>query len=764
MSKAKDTGILRFDDTPLAATFPLVAIITSKVVGGVKIVGRKGLDSTEFSIVGTQDSLKGSYVIAKYLARTTPSLSLYGENALSASKIDEFIDKFAHLKSEKFNEFLKEMNEYLTLRAFLIGFNLTLADIVLFARIKMVKEIQEEINKLGKTIPHLNRWYGYLSQLESFVEADNAFNGKKETKASGKAGAEGTAATTEKVAPQKGAMGWVGNFEALNLPGLVEGKVVTRFPPEPSGYMHIGHCKAAIINNYYAEKYNGKIIIRFDDTNPSKEKEEYVENIIKDINNLGIKYEKITHTSDYFDLIHDYAIQMIKEGIAYCDDTPQVKMSEERDNAIESVHRNNSVEKNLEMFDEMKKATEQGVKCVLRAKLDMAHIDKAFRDPAIYRCNSTPHHRTGDKYKVYPLYDFACPIVDSVEGITHALRSNEYNNKRNLYNHYLEILHLENKPYISDYSRLSFFNVLLSKRKLQHFVDTGLVSGWTDPRLPTLQGITRRGLTVAALKEFILSQGASAANTTLDLGKLFVGNKAVLEPTCPRYTAIAKATAVKFTLSNGPTLPEVKDCLKYAKDPSMGTKKVTFSNNLLLEGDDCNQIKEGEEVTLMNWGNAIVETLQRNENGDVVSMTGKLHLEGDVKKTDKKLSWLSSDCADTVTVVLQDYDYIITKPKLEDGDDLDTFTNKNSKFEIEAFTDENILTLKLNDKIQFERRGFFNVDQVGDGVKPYILIYIPSGPIKPAGAALYPFKKVEKVAAPVNPKPTAKKQEKQSKK
>ncbi|EGC35109.1 hypothetical protein DICPUDRAFT_98001 [Dictyostelium purpureum] len=749
-NKVKDTGILRFDDTPATPNFPLVAVITSKLVGGIKIVPRKGLDSTEFSIVGTQHSLKGSYVTAKYLARSNPNLSLYGDDALSSSKIDEFIDKFVHLKSEKITEFLKEMNEFLTLRSFLIGYNVTLADIVLYSRIKMVKEIQDEITAKGKTLPHLNRWLSHLNSLQAFVEAEQLYSGKKPTAAAG-------GDKKEKAAPQKGAMGWVGNFEALNLPGLVDGKVVTRFPPEPSGYMHIGHCKAAIINNYYAEKYNGKIIIRFDDTNPAKEKEEYVENIIKDINSLGIKYEKITHTSDYFDIILDYAVQMLKEGLAYVDDTPMEKMREEREQGIDSVHRSNSVEKNLELFEEMKKGSAIGVKCVMRAKFDMNHVDRAFRDPAFYRCNLLPHHRTGDKYKVYPLYDFACPIVDSIEGVTHALRSNEYNNKRNLYNHVIEILRLQNKPYVSDYSRLSFFNVLLSKRKLQHFVDTGVVTGWNDPRLPTFQGIFRRGLTVPALKEFILSQGASASNTTLDLGKLFVGNKNFLESTCPRYTAVAKEGAVKFTLSNGPAHPEVKDILKYAKDPNMGTKKVTFSNTLLLEQDDCVNIKDGEEVTLMNWGNAIVRTVERNDKGQVVSMQGELHLEGDFKKTEKKLSWLSNDTADKVTVVLQDYDYLITKPKLEDDDNLDDFTNKNTKFELEVIADENVLSLKQNDKIQFERRGFFNVDQVGDGVKPYVLIFIPSGPIKPNGEALYPFRKS---AAPVATKPAAAKKEK----
>jgi len=748
MSKKETfSGILRYDDTPLNGSFPFVAVITAKIVANIKLVGRKGLEATEFTISGTQNSLKGSYVSAKYIARTNPDFNLYGADAFTSSKIDEFIDKIAHVGKDKIAAFVSDMNEHLTLRSFLVGFNVTLADIALFARIKLNKEIQDEMTAKAKTIPHLKRWLGYVGSLPAFSETETLYSGAKPAVAAVAAKKDGeTTKVVEKAAPQKGAMGWVGNFDALNLPNLVEGQVVTRFPPEPSGYMHVGHAKAAIINNYYAEKYKGKIIIRFDDTNPAKEKEEYVENIIKDINTLGIKYEKITHTSDYFDLIIDMAKKMIKEGNAYVDDTPVEKMREEREQGIESAARSNTIEKNLELFEEMLKGSEIGVKCVMRAKIDMQSIDKAFRDPAFFRCNATPHHRTGEKYKAYPLYDFACPIVDSVEGITHALRSNEYHNKINLYYYVCDILGIR-KPIVSDYSRLSFFHALLSKRKLQQFVDKGVVDGWNDPRLQTVQGMIRRGLTLDALKEFVLSQGASASNTTIDLCKVWAGNKNFLEPTCPRYSAVAKQNVV-LTLTNGPATPELREVLKYNKEPKMGTKKVTYSSRIMLEFDDATQIKENEEITLMNWGNAFVRTITRNEQGEPIAMTGELHLEGDFKKTEKKLSWLSADCKH-IPVVLQDFDYLITKPKLEDDDNLEEFTTPVTKFELEAIADENVLSLKLNDKIQFERRGFFNVDQVGDETKPYVLIYIPDSKYKPQGQALYPFKKV----AP-SPKPT----------
>eukprot|EP01132_Coremiostelium_polycephalum_P009288 gene9288-11384_t len=750
MAQKKDNniGVLRYDDTPLASNFPFVSVISAKFVPGYKLVGRKGLESTELSIMGTQNTLTGSYVCAKYIARQcNATLALYGGegDAFAASKIDEWIDKIAHLKAEKISTFVQEINDHLTLRTFLQGHNITLADIVLFARIKLVKDLQNEINTKAKTLPHLKRWLSYLSTLPAFQEAENLYLGTKpESKSSSSAGA------AEKSGPVKTSMGWAGNMEALNLPDLIEGKVVTRFPPEPSGYMHVGHAKAALINNYYAETYKGQIILRFDDTNPSKEKDEYVDNITNDVGSLGIKYSKITHTSDHFELIMQHAEKLIRDGKAYVDDTPVEQMRKEREEGIESVSRSFSPEKNFQLWEEMKKGSEQGQKSVLRMKLSMTHEDKAFRDPAIYRCNLTPHHMTGDKYKVYPLYDFACPIVDSFEGVTHALRSNEYHNKINLYYHYCDIMGIR-KPIISDYSRLSFQYILLSKRKLQYFVDKGLVSGWNDPRLPTVQGMLRRGLTVPALKEFVLTQGAGAANSTIEIGKLWAGNKNYLEPIAPRYTAVAKQGAVKFTLTNVSDVPEVKELPKVPKNKDLGNKKVTFSKHLYLEVDDCRQIKQGEEVTLMNWGNAIVQTIQYDADGTTpVSMEGVLHLEGDFKKTEKKLTWLSAD-VEPVQCIIQDFDFIITKAKLEEEDELEKFITPQTKFELECIADPNIKTLKVGDKIQFERRGFFNVDQVGDATKPYVLIYIPDSKHKPQGQSLYPFRPAEKPVKPVAP-------------
>lgn len=295
-----------------------------------------------------------------------------------------------------------------------------------------------------------------------------------------------------------------GSFE-VDLPGAEMGKVCTRFPPEPSGYLHIGHAKAALLNQFFAQKYQGRLIVRFDDTNPAKEKDEFVDSILQDLETLGVKGDIVTYTSDYFPQLMEMCEKLIKEGKAYVDDTEREQMQMERKALIESRCRNTSVEENLKLWKEMIAGTDRGTQCCVRGKLDMSNPNASLRDPVYYRCNPTPHHRVGSKYKVYPTYDFACPFVDSIEGVTHALRSSEYHDRNDQYYRVLEDMQLR-RVHVWDFSRLNFVYTLLSKRKLQWFVDNGFVEGWHDPRFPTVQGIIRRGLTIEALKQFILSQ------------------------------------------------------------------------------------------------------------------------------------------------------------------------------------------------------------------------------------------------------------------
>lgn len=321
------------------------------------------------------------------------------------------------------------------------------------------------------------------------------------------------------------------------LKGAEKGKVVTRFPPEPSGYLHIGHAKAALLNYHYSKMYEGQMILRFDDTNPMNEKIEFVDNIIRDLATLDIHADRITYTSDYFDQTRDYMEQMIRLGLAYADDTPGEEMKKERDQGIESKYRNATVEENLKRFhlmlegkhdeeqpqmakaaggkkpEEEKKGAEQKKEApvapvvqsdwCMRAKIDMKHPVKCLRDPVFYRIKREAHHRTGSKYKAYPTYDFACPIVDALEGVTHCLRSIEYHDRNIMYEWLQDKLGLR-KVTIYDYSRLNLVSTILSKRSLKWFVETGFAEGWNDPRFPTVQGIMRRGFTVEALKNFML--------------------------------------------------------------------------------------------------------------------------------------------------------------------------------------------------------------------------------------------------------------------
>jgi glutamyl/glutaminyl-tRNA synthetase len=270
----------------------------------------------------------------------------------------------------------------------------------------------------------------------------------------------------------------------------------------------MGHAKAALLNHHYARDYNGKLILRFDDTNPSKEKSEYEQSIMEDLASLGIQHDVFSHSSDHFETIQAYGDQLIASGKAYIDFTLVDQMRDERSKGIESKCRNHSIEENQRLWAEMKKASPEGLTCCMRAKIDMKSPNGCMRDPTMYRCNLTPHHKTGTTYKVYPTYDFTCPIVDSIEGVTHAMRTNEYHDRNEQYMWVLDALNLR-KPAILDFSRLNFVYTTLSKRKLNWFVAENKVEGWTDPRFPTVRGVLRRGLTVAALKEFMLRQGFS---------------------------------------------------------------------------------------------------------------------------------------------------------------------------------------------------------------------------------------------------------------
>jgi glutamyl-tRNA synthetase len=398
-------------------------------------------------------------------------------------------------------------------------------------------------------------------------------------------------------------------------------------------------------------------------------------------------------------------------------------MRDQRMHGIPSKCRDLSIQENHKRFQDMTNATTFGLTCCLRAKMSVDDANKALRDPVIYRCNLTPHHRTGNKWKVYPTYDFACPIVDSVEGVTHALRTNEYRDRNAQYLWFIEKLELRH-VHIWDYSRMNFVYTLLSKRKLQWFVDQGIVPGWDDPRFPTVRGIRRRGLTIEALKQYILMQGASQNALQLEWDKLWALNKKVIDPVAPRFVALDRLHLCTMHINGGPTVPEVKTMAKHKKNPAIGDKQTVFASMVLLDQADAATLEVGEEITLMDWGNVIVRGVTRD--GEIVkSVEADLHLEGDFKKTKKKLTWLAeSPGRPLVQVQLLDYDYLITKKKLEENDELQQFITPVTEFKVDGVADANVGELAKGDAVQLERRGYYIVDSVGPVVT---LILIPDG-------------------------------------
>jgi glutamyl-tRNA synthetase len=425
-------------------------------------------------------------------------------------------------------------------------------------------------------------------------------------------------------------------------------------------------------------------------------------------------------------------IRMIKEGHAYADDTDQLTMQKERWDGIKSKRRDLSVEENLRIFDEMKKGSEEGLKNCIRAKLSVDSPNKALRDPVIYRCNvENIHHRTGDKWKIYPTYDFACPVIDSHEGVTHALRSTEYTDRNPQYDWFLKTLKLR-KVYMWDFARMNFIRTFLSKRKLAKLVDTGRVWGWDDPRMPTIRGVRRRGMGVEALRDFILKQGPSRNIVTMDWTNFWASNKKVIDPIAPRHTALLKKDLVKVTVTGPetPAEPATSERPRHPKNPAIGTKKVVFANEMYLDQADAKSFKKDEEITLMAWGNAFVRDIAEGET--ISSLAVELNLTGDVKATEKKVTWLAAKGQNLVPAELWDFDYLITKDVLQEEDNLEDFLTPVTESMEEAFCDEAAAGLKKDDIIQLERRGYYRVDKgLGDWAegeqKKLVLFNIPTG-------------------------------------
>lgn len=712
-----------------SAESPPLSVIAAARIAGVTLTPDPSLPPASASHFRFSSGLKlqGTNTLLRYLGRVSKLPNFYGTDAIESSQIDEWLE-YAPIFSSgpQFESACMHVDGYLALRTFLVGYSLSIADVAIWSGLAGTGQRWESLKKSRK-YQNLVRWFNCIAEDYSFLnEVTGIYVGKRglgkfpSTNPPQKIKSNEEPLVNGEVNPKEKAL----PFE-VDLPGAKVGEVCLRFAPEPSGFLHIGHTKAALLNQYFAQRYQGRMIIRFDDTNPSKESNEFVENLLRDVETLGIKYDAVTYTSDYFPRLMEMAESMIAKGKAYVDDTPREQMQKERMDGIESKCRNNKVEENLALWKEMIVGSERGIQCCVRGKLDMQDPNKALRDPVYYRCNPDPHHRVGSKYKVYPTYDFACPFVDSVEGITHALRSSEYHDRNAQYYRILDDMGLR-KVQIYEFSRLNMVYTLLSKRKLLWFVQNGKVEGWDDPRFPTVQGIVRRGLKIEALIQFILQQGASKNINLMEWDKLWTINKKIIDPICPRHTAVLEERRVICALTNGPEKPFVRVLPRHKKFEGAGNKATTYTNRIWLDYADASTVSEGEEVTLMDWGNAIITEIKK-ENGSVTHLVGVLNPEGSVKSTKLKLTWLP-DTDELISLSLVEFDYLLKKKKLEEGEDFLDNLNSCTRRESASLGDSNMRNLKCGDVIQLERKGYFRCDvPFVRPSKPMVLFAIPDG-------------------------------------
>ena len=520
--------------------------------------------------------------------------------------------------------------------------------------------------------------------------------------------------------------------------------VRTRLPPEPNGYLHIGHVKAFLIDYFTATEFGGELYLRFDDTNPSKEETEFVEAIEDDASWLGIKWAKVTFASDYFDLLYDWAVKLVKMGLAYVDDQTQEEMSagrgtlpkgtkwSETESAIKpgvnSPYRNRSAAENLDLLERMKNGEFPEGSRVLRAKIDMAHPNLLLRDPVMYRIMNAHHHRTGDKWHIYPMYDWSHGQNDSMEGITHSLCSNEYIIHRPLYEWFLEKLEAFPSRQI-EFSRLNLTYAMMSKRKVRKLVETGVVRGWDDPRLTTLRGLRRRGVTPEAIVNFVTGLGETKNDSWVEMAQFEAVIRNDLNKRALRRMAVLNP--LKLVIDNYPEgQTEEMDAVNNPEDPNAGTRKVPFSKVVYIEQDDFREtpppkyfrLYPGNEVRLRYAYFVKCTHVVKNDAGEVVEVhcTYDPSTRGgdapDGRKVKSTIHWVSAEHAIPAEVRL--YDQLFTVEKPDEGE-LENIINSNSLEVLEnAFVEPVLAEIKAGDNVQFERTGYFCLDSDARPGKP----------------------------------------------
>jgi len=517
-----------------------------------------------------------------------------------------------------------------------------------------------------------------------------------------------------------------------NRTGKFGGRVHTRFPPEPNGYLHIGHAKSIMLNSGLAETYGGKFNLRFDDTNPNKEDIEYIESIIRDVKWLGADWEdRLFYASDYFQQLYEWAVQLIKAGKAYVDHLTADEIREYRGTLTEpgkdSPYRNRSVEENLDLFERMKNGEFAEGECVLRAKIDMSSPNLNMRDPVMYRILHATHHRTGDDWCIYPMYDWAHGQCDSIEGITHSICTLEFEDHRPLYDWFIENLGIYHPQQI-EFARLNVTYTMLSKRRLLRLVVEGIVRGWDDPRMPTLSGMRRRGYTPEAIRDFTERIGVSKSNSVVDIQLLEHCLRQDLNKRAPRVMGVLRPLRVVIT--NYPEgQGEELEAVNNPEDPEAGTRRVPFSRVLYIEQDDFMEdppgkffrLAPGREVRLRYAYFITCTDVIKDADGKIVELhctydpTTRGGDAPDGRKVKATLHWVSAAHALEAEVRLYDQLFLVPDPN---GDDWMEQINPASLEVLETcYVEPSLADAAVGSFYQFERQGYFCVDPDSQGGK-----------------------------------------------
>ena len=507
------------------------------------------------------------------------------------------------------------------------------------------------------------------------------------------------------------------------------GRVQTRFPPEPNGYLHIGHAKAICLSFDIAAEFSGKCYLRFDDTNPEKEDSEFIEAIRKDISWLGYDWDALTHASDYFQQIYEFAVQLVKQGKAYVDDSSAEQIRAHRGTltrpGTESPNRMRSIEDNLMLFEAMREGQFDEGHCVLRAKIDMASPNINLRDPTLYRIRKVPHQKTGEQWCIYPMYDFAHTLSDVLEGTTHSLCSLEFEDHRPLYEWFVAQCSVTNQPQQIEFSRLNLMFTIMSKRRLKKLVDEGHTEGWDDPRMPTLSGMRRRGYPSSAIRDFSRRVGITKKENVIQLGSLeFCVREKLNENSQRRFAVLDPLKLIIENYAEGEE--ELLDAANHPNRPELGSRKIPFSREIYIEKNDFMEdppgkfyrLKPGGEVRLRYAYIIRCEEIIRDSSGNIVALRCTYDPDtrsGDginQRKVKGTIHWVSAKHAERLEVRLYDRLFLSPNPGQGDVPFADSLNSRSMEVVKEAALEQGLSEANIGDTFQFERLGYFCVDTI----------------------------------------------------